>query len=426
MKHSKNVLLFVLITIAIDSIGLGVIIPSLPDLVADSTGLGKDQSTTYYAGLLIIYALMQFVFSPIVGNLSDAYGRRPVLLMSILGLGIDYVFMVFAPDYWWLFVGRAISGMFGASFTTAAAYIADISNDENRAKNFGMIGAAFGIGFIIGPGIGAAVSGLGLRAPFAISAVLSLINFFYGFFVLKESLPKEKRRPFELRRANPIGSLLQIRKYTEKRNLFIVVFLVMLANMSVHALWNFYTAKKFGWTISDIGISLVVVGVFFGAVQGGLSGVFVRIWGELKTAKLGFFILAVSLIAIGFASSGWMMYLLIIPYAFSGIADPSVRAMVSKGIPENEQGELQGVFTSLMSVAEVIGPISMIAVYNISLPFGKTNGVFYGSAFFAAAIIVIAALLIFYFNTRKNKKYWEENSTKSIPKDSSLLDSEEL
>lgn len=424
MQHSKNALIFILITIAIDSIGLGVIIPSLPDLVSETTGLDKDHSTIHYALLLIVYALMQFLFSPVVGNLSDAYGRRPILLMSILGLGIDYVFMVFAPNYWWLFAGRAISGMFGASFTTAAAYIADISDDQNRAKNFGMIGAAFGIGFIIGPGIGAAVSSWGLRAPFAISAGLSLLNYAYGFFVLRESLPKEKRRKFEIERANPIGSLIQITKYKEKRNLFVVVFLVMLANMSVHALWNFYTAKKFDWTISDIGISLVVVGVCFGAVQGGLSGVFVKLWGEVKTASFGFIILILALIGIGLVTQSWMMYLLILPYAFSGIADPSVRAMVSKGIPENEQGELQGVFTSLMSIAEVIGPISMMAVYNFSLSYGKTNSVFYGSAFFAAALIVVVALIIFYVNTNRNKKYWEDQMQKSPQENEDLIDSE--
>lgn len=239
---------------------------------------------------------------------------------------------------------------------------------------------------------------------------------------MRESLPKEKRRKFELARANPIGSLIQITKYKEKRNLFVVVFLVMLANMSVHALWNFYTAKKFDWTISDIGISLVVVGVCFGAVQGGLSGVFVKMWGELKTASFGFIILILALIGIGLVTQSWMMYLLILPYAFSGIADPSVRAMVSKGIPENEQGELQGVFTSLMSIAEVIGPISMMAVYNFSLPYGKTNSVFYGSAFFAAALIVVVALIIFYVNTNRNKKYWEDQMQKSPQENEDLID----
>lgn len=393
-NNLKNALLFILITIAIDSIGLGIIIPSLPDLVAETAHVTRDQSTGYYKLILVVYAFMQFVFSPLVGNLSDRFGRRPILLMSVLGLGLDYVFMCFAPDIWWLVVGRALSGMFGASFTTAAAYIADISTNENRAQNFGLIGAAFGIGFIIGPAIGGLVSTWGLRAPFAIAAGLSLLNFLYGLFVLKESLPKDDRRVFQWKRANPIGSILQLPKFSRNGYLFLVTFLVMMANMSVHSLWNYYTVKKFGWTKMDVGISLAVVGVCFGLVQGALSGKIVKKMGEKGAATLGLLTLIIVTAGIGLIPYGWLMYASILPYALSGILDPSVRSIVSAQTKNNEQGELQGIFTSLMSLAEIVGPIAMLSIYAATLDWGKQNELFYGTAFFVAAGIGVVALIV--------------------------------
>src|SRR3989338_5574597 len=359
-QFSKNALIFVLITICLDSIGLGIIIPSLPDLVAETAHVSKDASTNYYSLILIMYAFMQFLFSPLVGNLSDRFGRRPILLMSVCGLGIDYIFMCFAPDIWWLVVGRGLAGMFCASFTTAAAYIADISTDENRAQNFGMIGAAFGVGFIVGPAIGGLVATWGLRAPFAIAAVLSLVNFVYGLLVLKESLPADQRRKFDWKRANPLGAIKQIRRYAANKYLFLVMFLVLFSNMAVHALWNYYTDKKFGWDKLDVGISLAVVGVCIGVVQGG----------------------------------------------FSGIIDPSIRSIVSAQTESNEQGELQGIFTSMMSFAEIIGPLLMLWIYGKTLKLGDANPIFYGTAFYVAAGIVLIGffLMRWAFTKRTVKK----------------------
>ena len=212
---SKNAMLFIFITIVIDSTGLGIIIPSLPSLVAETANVSLEESKNYYGWILGAYAFMQFVFAPIVGGLSDRFGRRPVLLLSLFGLGIDYIFMYFAPTLLWLVIGRCISGMFGASFTTASAYIADVSTKENKTKNFGMVGAGFGIGFVIGPAIGGFLGDLDIRSPFLFAAGLSLLNFLYGFFVLKESLPIEKRRKFDLKRSNPIGAILQMKKYMD-------------------------------------------------------------------------------------------------------------------------------------------------------------------------------------------------------------------
>ncbi len=402
MQTTQNrALLFVLITICIDSIGLGIIIPSLPALIADASGLTVEASSKYSGIVLSTYAVMQFLFSPLVGNLSDRFGRKPILLMSLLGMGIDYIFMFYAPDLAWLIVGRALSGMFGASFTTAAAYIADISTEETRARNFGMIGAAFGIGFIVGPAIGGLVSDFGVRFPFLLAAFFSLANFIYGLLFLKESLPVDERRPFDWKRANPIGAVKQIVRFPKYRGLFLVTFLVLIANMAVHAVWNYYTISRYQWTPKDVGISLAVVGVCFGLVQGGLSGVIVKKLGEKKAATFGLIILTLVTFAIGLLPSGWMMYAIIIPYAFSGIFDPSIRSLVSAQTKSNEQGELQGIFSSLMSLAEMIGPVLMMWIFYKASPYAKAEPIYYGAPFFFAGLVALISFAIMRFVFRK-------------------------
>jgi DHA1 family tetracycline resistance protein-like MFS transporter len=400
-NNQKNALIFVLITICIDSIGLGIIIPSLPSLIADASHLTIQESSKYSGPVLATYAFMQFLFSPLIGNLSDRYGRRPIILMSLLGMGLDYVFMYFAPSLMWLVIGRALSGMFGASFTTAAAYIADISTEETRARNFGMIGAAFGVGFIIGPAIGGLVSDFGVRVPFLIAAFFSLANFIYGFIFLKESLPADDRRKFELKRANPIGAVMQVVRFPKYRGLFVVTFLVLLANMAVHSVWNYYTMSRFGWTPKDVGVSLAIVGVCFGVVQGALSGVIVKKMGEKKAATLGLATMVLVTIGIGLIPYGWMMYVIILPYAFSGIFDPSIRSLVSSQAKSNEQGELQGIFTSLMSLAEIIGPIFMMWIFYKATPYAKGQPVFYGAPFFVAGAIALIGFIVMRWVFRK-------------------------
>ena len=392
--NPKSALVFILITICLDSIGLGIIIPSFPTLISETAHVPLGKASQYFGWVMGAYALMQFVFSPLIGNLSDRFGRRPILLISVLGMSLDYLVMYYAPDLFWLVLGRAISGIFGASFSSASAYIADISTPEKRAQNFGMIGAAFGIGFVIGPAIGGLLSDFGSRMPFLVAAFFSMANFIYGLIVLKESLPKENRRKFEFKRANPFGALQQIKRFEKLKYLFLVSFLTVLTTMCVHSTWNFYSMEKFGWTIKEVGVSLAVVGVCFGVVQGGLTGKIVSKIGQKNAAKLGLFLSIFVLIGMGLITQGWMMYAIILPYALTGIVDPAIRTIVSSQVQSNEQGELQGVFTSLMSLAEIIGPpFFMWFYYNFKTSVPNSN-IGLGTPFFIAALLALVTYLL--------------------------------
>jgi len=392
--NPKSALIFILVTICLDSIGLGIIIPSFPTLVSETAHVPISQASQYFGWVMGAYAFMQFIFSPLIGNLSDRFGRRPILLISVLGMSLDYMVMYFAPDLWWLVIGRAVSGIFGASFTSASAYIADISTPDKRAQNFGMIGAAFGIGFVIGPAIGGLLSDFGARTPFLVAAFFSMANFIYGFIVLKESLPVENRRTFEWKRSNPFGALQQMKRFKKLKYLFLVSFLTILTTMCVHSTWNFYSMEKFGWTTKEVGISLAVVGVCFGVVQGALTGKIVAKVGRRNAAKLGLFLSIFVLMGMGLIYEGWMMYAIILPYAFTGIVDPAIRSIISGQVQSNEQGELQGIFTSLMSLAEIIGPpLFMWFYYNFksSVPNSKLG---LGTPFLVAAFIALLAFLL--------------------------------
>lgn len=392
--NPKSALLFILVTICLDSIGLGIIIPSFPTLVSETAHVPISQASQYFGWVMGAYAFMQFIFSPLIGNLSDRFGRRPILLISVLGMSLDYMVMYFAPDLWWLVIGRAVSGIFGASFTSASAYIADISTPDKRAQNFGMIGAAFGIGFVIGPAIGGLLSDFGARTPFLVAAFFSMANFIYGFIVLKESLPVENRRTFEWKRSNPFGALQQMKRFKKLKYLFLVSFLTILTTMCVHSTWNFYSMEKFGWTTKEVGISLAVVGVCFGVVQGALTGKIVAKFGQKNAAKIGLFLSIFVLIGMGLIYQGWMMYAIILPYAFTGIVDPAIRSIISGQVQSNEQGELQGIFTSLMSLAEIIGPpLFMWFYYNFKTSVPDSN-IGLGTPFWVAAFIALLAFVL--------------------------------
>src|SRR6185503_417336 len=315
MAQSKKAAIgFIFITLLIDVMGWGLIIPVMPKLISQLKNIPINDASAYGAFLLFAYATTQFICAPFVGNLSDRYGRRPVLLSSLLGFAIDYIFLALAPSYGWLFVGRIIAGLTGASFTTASAYIADISTQETRAKNFGMIGAAFGLGFIIGPALGGLLAGLGIRAPFYAAAILCLLNTLYGYFVLPESLSKEHRREFHWKRANPFGSLLLFKRYPTIGKLAISFFLIYMAAQSVQANWSFFTIYRFNWSEKMVGISLAVVGVLVGAVQGGLTRVINPKLGNEKSIYLGLILYAVGLVLFAFATTGWMMFAFLVPY----------------------------------------------------------------------------------------------------------------
>ena len=364
VKDSKQAAMgFIFITLLIDITGFGIIIPVMPKLILQLINGDLSQASKIGGLLLFAYAIMQFICAPILGNLSDKYGRRPVLLFSLFGFGMDYILQGFAPNIIWLFIGRIIAGITGGSFTTASAYIADISTPEKRAQNFGMIGAAFGIGFIIGPVLGGVLGHFGARIPFFASAGLALLNWVYGYFVLPESLSKENRRDFDWKRANPIGSLLRLRKYPVVSGLIATLTLLYIAAHAVQSTWTYFTMSKFGWDERMVGYSLGFVGLTVGIVQGGLIRVIIPKLGQHKSVYTGLILYALGYLLFAFASQSWMMFAFMIPYSLGGIAGPSLQGIISHHFPPNEQGELQGALTSLMSATSIFGPILMTSLF---------------------------------------------------------------
>lgn len=390
---------FIFITLLIDITGLGLIIPVFPKLIEQLIHGNLSQASQWGGWLTFAYALMQFLFAPVLGNLSDQYGRRPVLLFSLLGFGIDYLFLAFAPTIGWLFVGRIIAGITGASITTATAYIADISNDTNRAKNFGMIGAAFGLGFIIGPVMGGILGEYGARVPFLVAAGLALLNALYGFIILPESLDKAHRRPFNIKRANPVGSLLQLKKYPSLGGLIGSMILVYVAAHAVQSTWTFINIEKFNWSESMIGYSLGMVGLLVVIVQGGLIRYINPAIGNEKSVYIGLGLYAIGLLLFAFASQTWMMFVFLIPYCMGGIAGPALQSIISGKVPSNEQGELQGALTSLMSATTIIGPLIMT---NLFAYFTNPNAPvhFAGAPFLLGSVLMLGSAVIAYFTLK--------------------------
>ncbi len=394
---------FIFITLLIDVMGWGLIIPVMPKLISELKNIPVNEASSYGALLLSVYAITQFVFAPLIGNLSDKYGRRPVLLSSLLGFGVDYIFLALAPNYGWLFVGRIIAGITGASFTTATAYIADVSTAETRAKNFGLIGAAFGLGFVIGPALGGLLAGLGTRAPFYAAAILCLLNALYGYFVLPESLSKEHRRPFEWKRANPLGSLKFLKNTPGIGGLAFSFFLIYLAAQAVQGNWNFFTIYRFQWTEGMVGISLAVVGLLVGAVQAGLTRVITPRLGNNKSIYLGLFLYTIGLVLFAFASQGWMMFAFLVPYCLGGIAGPSLQATLAQHVPPSQQGELQGALTSLMSLTTIIGPLMMNNLFTYFTS-EKAPFLFPGVSFLLGGLFMLISLLIAWLVLKNEKK----------------------
>ena len=395
-KDKKQAALgFIFITLLIDIIGFGIIIPILPQLIQSLTH-GTVSEASRYGGLLIFaYSLMQFVCSPIIGNLSDQFGRRPILLSSLFGFGIDYLFLAFAPSIGWLFVGRAIAGITGASITTGAAYISDISIPEKKAQNFGMIGAAFGLGFIIGPVLGGQLAHFGVRVPFIGAAVLSLINWLYGYFILPESLAKENRRRFEWKRANPIGSLKMLNKYPVIAGLVVSIALIYISAHSVQTTWSYYTIEKFGWSPTMIGYSLGVVGICVAIVQGVLIRRIIPKIGQEKSIYWGLLLYTIGFVLFAFASQTWMMFAFTAVYCLGGIAGPAIQGIIATHVPANEQGELQGALTSLMSATSIVGPLIMTGVFAYFTS-SQAPIHFAGAPFMVSAILTLISTVLAY------------------------------
>jgi len=365
MPSSRAALTFVLLSVFIDSLGFGIIIPSLPSVIMELTGEPVSTAADWSGYLMAVYALLQFFMAPVFGNLSDRFGRRPLLLGSLFAFGVDFLLTGLATSMTWLFIGRAFAGVFGASFATAGAYIGDISNDDNRARNFGFIGAAWGAGFTLGPVIGGFVAeAIGPRAPFFVAAALALSNVAFGLFALPESLPVERRRKFEWARANPFGAFRSLTHLPMVAGLLFAVLLYQVAHDSLPAVWMFYTQHKFGWGPSETGWSLTFVGVMTVIVMGGLTGYVVPRLGERRAIVVGFLLMTVGFLGYALVPLGWMIYPAIVFGSLGGIANPAMQSVMSKQVGPSAQGELQGAVASLASIAAIISPIFMTQLFS--------------------------------------------------------------
>jgi DHA1 family tetracycline resistance protein-like MFS transporter len=395
----KHALVFVVITVLIDIIGFGLILPVLPRLLVELTGDTVNQAAIDGGWLAFVYAVMQFVCAPLLGNLSDRYGRRPVLLFAVGALGIDYIVMGFAPTLAWLFLGRTIAGIAGASFTPAYAYVADVSPPDKRAQSFGLISAAFGVGFILGPALGGLLGQLGTRTPFFAAAALSLLNLAYGTFVLPESLPPEARRPFEWRRANPLGTLLQMRKHPVVLGLLGALFLWMVAHQVMPSTWTFYTKFRFGWSEAMIGASLAAAGVVMAVSQATLMRVLVPRLGERRTALTGIAVASVGYFGYGIATAGWMMFAWLGTWLLGALVMPSTNALMSHRVEKSAQGELQGAVASLFGLSSIVGPPLMTQLFGrFSAPDAPLH--LPGAAFFASTLLAWTSFALYYRATR--------------------------
>ena len=394
---------FIFATLFIDVMGLGIIIPVIPKLIENLIHGDVSDASWYGGWLTAAYAGMQFLFAPFIGNLSDRFGRRPVLLCSLLGFSVDYAFSAFAPTIAWLFVGRIVAGITGASFTTANAYIADISEPEKRAANFGLVGVAFGLGFIFGPALGGLLGKYDVHYPFIAAAALALLNAVYGYFILPESLSVEHRRPFEWKRANPLGTLLQLKKYKSVIGLAMSLFLVYFAVQAVQSVWTYYTIQKFHWNDDMVGYSLAFVGLMIAGVQGGLIRLILPKLGNERSIWIGLLLYAAGLALFAFANKGWMMFAFLVPYCLGGIAGPAIQGYISTSVPANEQGELQGGLTSLMSVSSIFGPLLMTESFYY---FTKPNPFFQfpGAPYIIGAILMLLSAILAVRSFRRGKE----------------------
>jgi DHA1 family tetracycline resistance protein-like MFS transporter len=383
----------VLFTVLLDTLGLGLIIPVAPRLVGSFLHDDLAAASHAFGPLVSLYAIMQFLFAPVVGGLSDRFGRRPVILISLLGAATAYLINGFAPALWWLFVARAIAGVTGASFSAAGAYIADVTPPEKRAQSFGLIGAVFGLGFILGPALGGLLGDHGLRLPYFVAAGLNFVNLLYGIFVLPESLERANRRPFSFARANPLGALIALTRHPAVIGLSGTLLCSFMAQWIMQATWALYTQSRYGWSLGYVGLSLMVVGFCTALVQGLLVRAVVPRIGERRALVVGLVLAVVSHFFMGLANHGWMALVLLLPMALAGLAGPSIQAIISRAVGPKEQGELQGSLNSLSMVAAVVAPFIGT---NLLARFGPETATPHipGASFFAAAAFNLLGLVL--------------------------------
>lgn len=384
---------FIFVTVLLDSIGFGIIMPVVPHLIMDISGDTLTNAARTSGFLMFAFAGMQFISSPVLGNLSDRFGRRPVLLCSLLAMVCNYLLMGWAPTLFWLFVGRIIGGVSASTYGIANAYIADTFPADKRAQYFALLGAGFGSGFIVGPAIGGFLGEYGARTPFYAAAGLTFINVIYGYFVLPESLKAENRRPFELARAHPVGAFNQLRQYPGVVALVVVYFIYMLGHFALPSVWAFFTIEKFSWSPRDIGLSLSAVGVSMIFVQAFLIRKVLPLWGPIKTAIVGLIATALSFFGYAFVPYAWMMYPLIALGALQGFVVPSVQSIMSGRIPANAQGELQGALGSMSGLVAILSPPFMTQLFAYFSADGAIIH-FPGAPFFAAALLTLLAMVL--------------------------------
>jgi DHA1 family tetracycline resistance protein-like MFS transporter len=384
---------FILVTVLLDTLGVGLIIPVGPRLVASFLHDDLEKASHWFGLLFALYSLMQFVFAPVLGGLSDRFGRRAVILPSLLGAACSYLVSGLAPALWWLFLGRLVAGITGASFSAANAYVADITPPEKRAARFGAVGAVFGLGFILGPWLGGELGDLGLRVPYFVAGGLNLANLIYGYFVLPESLARDNRRSFTLARANPFGSLRNLAKHPVVLRLTGTLFCAFMAQMILQSIWALSNQARFGWSLREVGRSLMAVGLGMAIVQGVLVRSIVPALGERRALLVGLALGAAGYAAIGAAQHGWMIYFLILLLALGGIAGPAVQAIISSEVGPKEQGELQGALNSLSGLAAIIGPLIGTGLLAHFAPDSASPRI-PGAPFYAAGAFSLVGMLL--------------------------------
>ncbi len=402
ITKSRHALAFIVFVVLLDAISFGIILPVMPKLIISLTDATLSEASRIGGYLMFTYAIVQFFAAPILGNLGDKYGRRPILLYTLAALGLDYLLMASAPTILWLFVARLIAGVASSSFAIAYAYVTDITLAENRAQRFGMIGAAFGGGLVLGPVIGGLLGEYGARIPFYAAAGLALTNLVYGYFMLGESLSKENRREFDIRRANPIGAVIQLKKYPVIMGLAFAYFLYMIGHLSLPSTWTYYTIEKFSWSESQIGLSLGFAGVFMIIVQAVLIRWAIPKMGAYRAGILGMVAIIIGFCGYAFSVQGWQLYPWLVVAALSGFVSPAFQSIMTSQIPANAQGELQGSLSSMNSITAIIGPLLMTQLF-AAFTDEQSSIYFPGVSFFAAAILSLTCLLIFVPVVRKHK-----------------------
>lgn len=397
MQRRRAAIPFILITVLIDVLGIGLVVPILPELITQLAGGEVSAGSSYYGFFIAAYAAMQFLFAPILGGLSDRFGRRPVLLVSLLGAGLDYLLLALAPNLWILFIGRVIAGITGANLTVANAYIADVTRPEDRAKNFGLIGAVFGIGFIVGPAMGGFLGSFDLRLPFFAAAALALLNWLYGYFVLPESLGQDKRQPFTARNLNPLKMLAALARYPVVLGLAASLVCTYMMHNFIQSTWVLFTGVRFGWGPLQNGLTLTLMGVMTAVVQGGLIRILIPWLGERRAIVYGLAISVFTMTSYALMTQEWMLFATMIVGSLTGISGPAIQGFVSRSVSPSEQGTIQGALASLASLTGVIAPLLGTQLFSYftgpSAPFFMPGAPFAAGTVFAVLALVLVVRL---------------------------------